>query len=56
MQVKDGIPRALTIRPFGRKGVAGAMQMAPHPTLANDLKLFAVTFAAGFLFMTLYLA
>ena len=44
------------IRPFGRKGVAVAVAVAPRSTLADDLKLFALTFAGGFLFMSLYLA
>jgi len=36
--------------------MAVAMATAPRSTLADDLKLFAMTFAAGFLFTCLYIA
>jgi len=36
--------------------MAVAMAAAPRSTLVDDLKLFAVTFAGGFLFMTVFLA
>jgi len=36
--------------------MAVAMAAVPRSTLVDDLKLFAMTFAAGFLFTSLYLA
>lgn len=56
MRTEDCLPREILARPFGRKGVATVVAAAPRSTLANDLKLFTLTFAGGFLFMTLYLA
>lgn len=44
------------IRLFGRKGIAAAIPAKPRSNLLEDLKLFALTFAGGFLFMSLYLA
>ncbi|WP_187107752.1 hypothetical protein [Sphingomonas xanthus] len=41
-------------RPFGRR-TPGA-PASPAPALADDLRMFALTFAGGFLFMTIYLA
>jgi hypothetical protein len=41
---------------FGRKGARSAAAAATPSTLAEDLKLFALTFAGGFLFVTVYLA
>jgi hypothetical protein len=32
------------------------MAAEPATNIANDLRIFAVTFAAGFLFMVVYLA
>ena len=40
----------------GAKGVAAAVPAAPRPTAGSDLRLFAMTFAGGFLFMAIYLA
>jgi hypothetical protein len=54
MRTESLLPRDLQSRTFGRKGVAVAV--AARGTFADDLKLFALTFAAGFLFMSLYLA
>lgn len=47
---------ALQSRHFGRKkgGAMAAEQSAS--SLAGDIRLFATTFAAGFLFISLYLA
>ena len=44
-------------RSFGRRRpfVDGAVA-APAPAISDDLKLFAATYAAGFLFVTLFLA
>ena len=46
-------------RPFGRRprpAFAQAIERAPAPALSDELRLFALTFAGGFLFMTVYLA
>ena len=56
MLTEDILPRELQNRPFGRKGRAVTVAVAPRSSLADDLKLFAVTFAAGFLFTCLYIA
>jgi hypothetical protein len=51
--------RHLPIQPraFGRRRsfVDGAVA-APAPAISEDVKLFAATYAAGFLFVTLFLA
>lgn len=44
------------MRPFGRKSVASAIATELGSTLADDLRMFALTFAGGFLFMSVYLA
>jgi len=41
---------------FGRKGGCAATTIAAPSTLAHDVRLFALTFAGGFLFMAIYLA
>ena len=56
MRIEESIPGELQSPPFGRKGTAIAMAASPRSTLVDDLKLFAVTFAAGFLFTCLYIA
>jgi hypothetical protein len=56
MLIEESIPGELQSRHFGRKGMAVAMAAVPRSTLVDDLKLFAMTFAAGFLFTSLYLA
>jgi len=46
-------------RPFGRRtrpAFAQAIERAPAPALSDELRLFALTFAGGFLFMSVYLA
>lgn len=46
-------------RAFGRRRpfVDGAVATpAPAPTLSDDLRLFALNFLAGFVFLTVYLA
>jgi hypothetical protein len=53
MRIEQAHSREFPGRTFGRKGMAVA---ATRSTLGDDLKLFALTFAAGFLFMSLYLA
>jgi hypothetical protein len=56
MRTENVISRTMPARPFGRKGIAMAIAARPQSTLTDDLKLFALTFAAGFLFVSLYLA
>jgi hypothetical protein len=41
---------------FGRKGSHVAATFAAPSTIASDMRLFALTFAGGFLFMTIFLA
>ena len=56
MATESCLSRGLPARQFGRKGLATAMPAEARPTRADDLKLFALTFAGGFLFMTVFLA
>jgi hypothetical protein len=41
---------------FGRKVNNVAPAIAARSTLSDDIRLFAITFAGGFLFMTIFLA
>lgn len=41
---------------FGRRGTAAAVDAAPPRRAGDDLRLFATTFAGGFLFVSLFLA
>ena len=43
-------------RTFGRRGAAAAAVPQPAARPSDDLRLFAWTFAAGFVFMTVFLA
>jgi hypothetical protein len=43
-------------RHFGRKGSTSAAAIAAPSALSSDIRLFALTFAGGFLFMTIFLA
>ena len=56
MRIEEELSCEIQARHFGRKGLALAVAAAPTSTLMDDLKLFAMTFAAGFLFTSLYLA
>ena len=56
--MRTGNPNARELQPrrFGRKdGCAAAALEAPQG-LASDLRLFALTFAGGFIFVTVFLA
>lgn len=53
VEISDREPQALR---FGRKGSYAATAIGAPSTLAGDLRLFALTFAGGFLFMAIYLA
>lgn len=55
MQVDHSLAQGLQARTFGRKGAA-ATAVARASSLIDDVKLFALTFAGGFLFVSLYLA
>jgi hypothetical protein len=56
MRTSEGLDRELHGRRFGRgRGYSVAAVAAPS-ALASDLKLFALTFAGGFLFVTIFLA
>ena len=43
-------------RLFGRARPAVSAVAEPAPGLIDDLRIFALTFGGGFLFMTVYLA
>ena len=47
-----------TLRTFGRRPRPAAALSAAraNPTLSDELRLFALTFVGGFLFMSVYLA
>ena len=47
---------ALDPRRFGRAHARAVCAVAPRPSLNADLKLFATTFAAGFLFVSVLIA
>jgi hypothetical protein len=56
MRSSEDLDRDLQGRRFGRgRGYSMAAMAAPS-ALASDLKLFALTFAGGFLFVTIFLA
>ena len=44
---------ALSQRRFGRRPVRALAVPAPQSNLGDDLRLFAATFAAGFLFVSI---
>ena len=47
---------ALDPRLFGKRGIVDCdIETAPASTLADDLRLFAATFAAGFLFVGVFI-
>jgi len=56
MRIEQNLSRSHQQRSFGRKGVAVAMPAQARPSLVDDIKLFTLTFAGGFLFVSLYLA
>lgn len=56
MQIEQSHRFDLRARTFGRKAVAVAVTPAPRSSFVDDVKLFALTFAGGFLFVSLYLA
>jgi hypothetical protein len=55
MRVDNSLARGFRVRPFGRRGAVATV--APRQSSwIDDVKLFALTFAGGFLFVSLYLA
>jgi hypothetical protein len=56
MRTDETSDRDLQHRRFGRRGSFQAAAIAAPSTLADDLRLFALTFAGGFLFVTVFLA
>ena len=56
MRTDDTPDRQLESSRFGRKNAHAATAVAAPATVAGDIKLFAITFAGGFLFMTIFLA
>jgi len=56
MQTRNSFLADTPARQFGRKGISAAMAAERQSAMLDDLKLFALTFAAGFLFVSLYLA
>jgi len=56
MAMRHRVPTS-SPRAFGRRpAYAQAIEAAPSASLSDELRLFALTFAGGFLFMTVYLA
>ena len=56
MRSSEDLDRNLRGRRFGRGRGYSVAAMAAPSALASDLKLFALTFASGFLFVTIFLA
>jgi hypothetical protein len=57
MQTNDRLQRVLRVRQLGSGAAAGACAVeGASSTLLGDAKLFAMTFAAGFLFTIVFLA
>jgi hypothetical protein len=57
MRTNDRLQRALRLRHLGGgASLAEPVEIESGPTTSADLKLFAMTFAAGFLFTTIFLA
>ena len=58
MRSNKRLQRVLALRQLGggENAVANYVTADADSTLANDLRLFALTFAGGFLFTTIFLA
>ena len=56
MRIDQDISRDLQNRRFGRRESYSTAAIAAPSGLASDIRLFALTFAGGFLFMTIFLA
>ena len=55
MRSNERLQRVLEIRQLGGARCAAATAEPASSTLINDLRLFALTFAGGFLFTTIFL-
>ena len=57
MRSNERLQRILTTRQLGGRTATAVRPVGqPASILVNDLRLFALTFAGGFLFMTIFLA
>ena len=57
MRTKNRLHRALRLRHLGSgAALAEPVEVEPENTTFADVKLFAMTFAAGFLFTTIFIA
>jgi hypothetical protein len=56
MQSNDRLQRVLAVRQLGGGKIVAFACSPDESSLANDLRLFALTFAGGFLFTTIFLA
>jgi len=57
MRSNERLQRILAIRQLGGAAPAAACSVAdPASSLVNDIRLFALTFAGGFLFTTIFFA
>ena len=57
MRTKNRLHRALRLRHLGTgAALAEPVEAEPATTTFADVKLFAMTFAAGFLFTTIFIA
>jgi len=58
MRSNERLQRVLDIRQLGggKNAAAACLPVDPPSTLANDLRLFALTFIGGFLFTTIFLS
>jgi hypothetical protein len=57
MRSNERLQRILATRQLGGRTATAVCPVGPPASnLVNDLRLFALTFAGGFLFMTIFLA
>ena len=58
MRSNERLQRVLALRQLGggRNAAAAFVSDDPASTIASDMRLFALTFAGGFLFTTIFLA
>ena len=56
MRSNERLQRVLAIRQLGGTNAAACAVSGTASNIANDLRLFALTFACGFLFTSIFLA
>jgi hypothetical protein len=56
MRSNERLHRILAIRKLGGVPAAACPIAEPASTMVSDLRLFALTFAAGFLFTSIFIA